>query len=101
MRAAALLAVVIVGAQCSTALADDTPGVVTGAGSHSCAEYGTQYKANPKIVEALYDSWTQGFISGLNISAASQHEPMRNISVVTPRVPHSAALRQATAGGLC
>jgi hypothetical protein len=50
-----------------------------GVGTGSCAEFGKAYQGNPKLAEVVYGSWTQGFLSGLNLQRAIDHKPMRDL----------------------
>ena len=41
--------------------------VMRGVGALSCAEVAQAYRDSPKIAEAMYVSWAQGFMAGLNL----------------------------------
>ena len=73
-----LLALAIIGALCTTALSEE-PIVIRGVGAKSCAVFAANYKLTPKLAEMVYDSWAQGFMSGMNISLFFEYKPMRTI----------------------
>jgi hypothetical protein len=73
-----ILAVVIMWMLCSAALAEEIS-VIRGVGTGSCAEFASTYNKNATVAELVYDSWGQGFMSGLNAELGSKREPMRNI----------------------
>lgn len=53
-----------------------------GLGVHSCAEFASAYKAQPAIAENLYFAWAEGFMSGLNLSAAANNRPSRRLASI-------------------
>lgn len=53
--------------------------VVRGVGSRSCAEFGADYKRDPRAAEILYMSWALGFLSSQNITNVLEHRPMRGL----------------------
>ncbi len=50
------------------------PTLKVGAGVRSCAQFRRDYQANPELVEALYFTWAQGYLSGASLFS-SDGEP--------------------------
>jgi hypothetical protein len=50
-----------------------------GLGIKSCAEFARTYAANPEVTETLYFAWAEGFMSGINVKALSEHLTARDI----------------------
>lgn len=64
----------------ATAPVPDTAGV----GLVTCAVYGKEYGKNPEYVEAIWFSWLQGYLSGLNAILKVTGHARRNLDGVTP-----------------
>ena len=43
-------------------------GELYGLGGRTCAEFAQAYSKNPEMIESLYFTWAQGFMSGLNLT---------------------------------
>jgi hypothetical protein len=43
--------------------------LVQGPGTETCAEVAQYYRQDPKLAKALFFSWAQGFLSGVNMSS--------------------------------
>jgi hypothetical protein len=52
---------------------------VAGAGAVSCASFGKLYQNNPQETELAFFTWTQGYMSGVNLSAAVLKRPSRDL----------------------
>jgi hypothetical protein len=64
-----------------SARADNT--MFAGAGISSCATFAEQYRGSREVVELVYFSWAQGFMSGLNASDVKATGRARDISSMT------------------
>lgn len=51
-----------------------------GAGVRSCGEFAKDYQQSPREAEALYFSWTEGFLSGVNAGFRALSQPIRDLS---------------------
>ena len=52
------------------AYADD-PALKVGAGARSCAQFKRDYAAAPELMEGLYFSWAQGYLTGFSMGSTS------------------------------
>jgi len=50
-----------------------------GAGSYTCAKYGKMYQENPELVEGIFTSWAQGYMTGKNVLWLQAKLPIRNL----------------------
>ena len=64
----------------ATSAVPDTAGV----GLVTCAVFGKEYSNNPEYVEAIWFSWLQGYLSGLNAILKITGQARRNLDGVTP-----------------
>lgn len=85
------LAGIMLLASCTVSTAQEKT-AIAGAGSFSCGIFAEHYKQDPKTAERAYTTWTQGFMSGLNMQRAIAKQPMRDIPVAD-RI--SASIRQS------
>ena len=46
---------------------------IVGAGTRSCAQFAEDYRKYPAVVDGLYGSWAQGFITGMNFGLFTQN----------------------------
>jgi len=46
---------------------------LNGVGATTCAQFASKYGQNPSVIEAVYFSWAQGYMSGLNVGALAFH----------------------------
>jgi hypothetical protein len=58
----------------------DTAGV----GLATCAVFGKEYRANPDYAEAIWFSWLQGYMSGLNAVLKLSDQARHNLDGMTP-----------------
>lgn len=49
-----------------------------GLGSRTCGQFATDYKANQSI-EAAYNNWTLGYMTGMNVMLQAVNRPTRNL----------------------
>jgi hypothetical protein len=66
----------------AVASADEPEGQGYGLGLKSCAQFASEYKAQPTIAEGLYFAWAEGFLSGLNLAAVGFNLPARSLASV-------------------
>ena len=61
--------------------------VVIGAGGKTCAEFAKAYQQEPEIVEALFLTWAQGFLSGVSVMSptAMDSDDARSLTVQEQR----------------
>jgi hypothetical protein len=59
----------LVGLSACNSIPDQGQGV--GLGMRSCEEFSKAYKAQPALTEALYLTWAEGFMSGMNFMAGA------------------------------
>ena len=50
-----------------------------GAGITSCAMFAQEYGKDPDLVERLYFSWAQGYMSQRNVAQRALDGPQRNL----------------------
>src|SRR5689334_9555114 len=48
---------------------------LAGAGAVPCSEFANYYRNDPKMADAMFFSWAQGYISGINNALIRAHEP--------------------------
>lgn len=62
-----------------------------GAGTATCGQYSSLYKADPTGADNTFVGWVTGFLSGLNLAALSRGEQSRNLGDLksTTRLLHS------------
>ncbi len=56
-------------AQPSLAEESREPALKVGAGSRSCAQFARDYTASPEIMEGLYFTWAQGYLTGFSFAS--------------------------------
>lgn len=78
LRAMLLLSVFSISAGVSGAKADT---MIAGAGAMTCGQIEKLYRNNPDLIENLVTSWSQGFMSGINIYA---HERSKKTTDLAP-----------------
>lgn len=49
----------------------ENTGLISGAGTYTCGEFAKDYSQNPKMVENLFFTWAQGFMTGLNLESST------------------------------
>lgn len=76
MRPFILIAAMIGAVTANSAIAG---GPQYGLGIKSCAEFARLYAVNPEPTETLYFAWAEGFMSGINAEALSEHLAARDI----------------------
>lgn len=57
---ATLLAVQV----CAGPINAKEPALTVGAGARTCAQFARDYTADPELIETLYFTWAQGYLSG-------------------------------------
>jgi len=62
----------------AAAAQNEDKGAMMGAGMLSCADFAKHYR-DDQTIELTYFTWTQGFMSGLNILQAALKKPMRDL----------------------
>ena len=56
---------------------------IVGAGTHTCAQFGKDYQADPEGEEVSYFTWAQGLMSGYNAIASINDLPQVNTSAMS------------------
>jgi hypothetical protein len=74
-----LLAFICLAFTLDLARAKDREVLVSGAGTSTCAQFGTFYKENPLLAESMFFSWAQGYISAMNGSFAARKIGYHNL----------------------
>jgi hypothetical protein len=63
---------------CATAEAQET--AMRGIGTRSCGEFAKHYRRSPASADLIFNSWAQGFWSGLNGQLLVDGKPIRNLA---------------------
>jgi len=57
---------------CATGSHAEEPTFGSGAGMKTCAEFATVYQTQPKIIEDIFYTWTQGYLTGFNVASGDR-----------------------------
>jgi hypothetical protein len=56
---------------------------LAGVGLKTCGQFAQDYRNNPDIAEALYFTWAQGFLSGVNMLAKGKGSVTRDLASIS------------------
>lgn len=83
MKRTILLTITLLVGIHNAANAEHFKAATMGAGKSTCAQFAEKYAASPDIVEDIFFSWTQGFMSGLNLEKIVTHRPSHDLNSIT------------------
>ena len=78
MRLIATIVLVALGT--TRATAQESRAALMGVGATPCAEFTQEYRRNPSGADAVFFSWAQGFMSGLNMTRIALKRPLSDLS---------------------
>lgn len=76
-------AILIIGAFLLSATAAQAGYSSMGVGTATCAQFAQQFTKNPSLAEAMFFSWAQGYMSGLNELYWRQTHRTKNMQSIT------------------
>ena len=53
--------------------------VKVGVGVRSCAQFAEDYRSTPELMEVIYFSWAQGYLTGINIVTSTEDDQALNL----------------------
>jgi hypothetical protein len=59
------------------------PAAGRGLGTASCADFAEQYKGDPRHARMAYESWAQGFMTGMNFESMAPGKPYHDLNAIT------------------